>query len=213
MNKFFLTAAAAFFAVSMIAFVSCKDKDDGPKGRDDINTGFSTLTLNGTIVANDSKINEITKVKVGKDGKLLAEADVINGQFSLTLPTPSDEFLSTSENFPFIFCKTNAKHLILETLNTCIGDDDYHSIGKADEGFAHEEAYWYVTDDVTFINTIGMTGSEEPLTKYNYDYNLNLKKGWNIVSFTKTVKESGGITTKEYIYKTGDLFEGLSWRY
>jgi len=212
MSKFFLTAATAFFIASMVVFVSCKDKDDDYRG-DDVNTGFSTLTLSGTIVTNDSKINEITKVKVGKNGEFLAEADVINGQFSLTLLTPSDEFLSTSENFPFNFCKTNAKHLILETLYTYIGDDSYHSIGKADEGYAREETYWYVTDDVMFINEIKMSSSEEELTLYNYDFNLNLKKGWNIVSFTKTITESGGIITKKYVYKTGELFEGLSWRY
>ena len=77
--------AVALLTASMVAFVGCSKNGDNNN-----ETGLASLTLSGVI--DSDLLSDIVKVKVyvggDKDENLLAESDVTNNEFSVTIGTP-----------------------------------------------------------------------------------------------------------------------------
>jgi hypothetical protein len=206
-RNFLMKAFVCMFTV--VALSSCnKDDDDGDNGAID-----NTLKV---AVENGNSLNEkiaVVKLIIWPGDKEYASVEYKDGGFTLTLP----ENLSSQDLGPF-------------------DDDDFHySIKISNEnvkyGWAFLEAYksgryvgdfylksgdWegypvYADGDVSITGTYTETEEYDGYTRTDTEkYNVNLKKGWNIVYEKGQGTENG--TTYTYTYEaTTTAPVGVKW--
>ena len=207
--------AATLFAAGMLTFTGCSKDDD--KGGGDANTGLSTLTIGGVIENGWASFDplEVTKITAYIGNTKIAEADVTNAQFSMTLTALADNLLTVTSEIQAELNVSN-KNAKIATLQFLTIDYDDYSVGKTKDSYKYTESYWYVNADVTITGTI-TDEDENSGNKYididNFD--LKLKKGWNVVTRTRvrSEKEVDGVTVYEEAgsYKTGEQVDGLTW--
>jgi len=183
MKKVIFTLAAFIFAATI--FTGCsKDEDEG-----------SSVSINATVEDGTSYATSIDDVKaVIVDGdsiiSVVASSNYTNGSFSLTLPKSLDaKYLSAmDEEMPEGIKVSNLK------VNGCgINFCGYKSgeivgtfqNGRMDNGIGMltlVESYIFVDGDVTISGGNSETADLMGMPfKVETNYNLTLKKGWNLV--------------------------------
>ena len=185
----FLRCILALLTVSIL-FVGCKKDDEGGDGSG--SAGLETLTISGKIgyLWNGEEINpdKITKVVVyrnwndAKSGRnAITETTVTNRQFSLTLTTPPTDGLVTVKS---IFTED---YLSISNPSAKIFTPEFYAVWtngiipiykmtEAENAKVQDyEDYYYVDSDVS------VTGTQIYDDGYKEVYNLNFKKGWNVI--------------------------------
>ncbi|MDR1225999.1 MAG: hypothetical protein LBK47_03770 [Prevotellaceae bacterium] len=188
-KKIFLMALVSLFTV--VAFSSCSKDDEGESNVTG-NAGDPSVhtdgKISGKIVNMPDDINDfVLKCQFQNlTSSAALDAPVNNGEFSFTLPTPSDEQLKAFDKsffygeipnvssdaryvqaYFFIFPENSAKKFELRWYESQDGAT------RLNKNIWVE--FWYVDKDVVITGEV--THGAEPTNMYN----LNLKKGWNKV--------------------------------
>ncbi len=206
MRKVFLSLLLA--SVVMVSFSSCgKDKPNSNKNRIE-----GTIDKSDTFDKNLAPLVDLdeyfVEVKVaGQKGayEIMTSSDIKNNKFSLKLKNPTVKISNITDIFRdknLTISNKEAKITAIEKLKVRkkTGDNDYignlqyiksnlkHILVKLDdekieEGKINLIGFFYVDSDVKITGTI--TNDQDEVSVKNI-FNLNLKKGWNIINTYRT---------------------------
>ena len=202
MKKFCLAGVAMFLGICCV-FTGCK-KDD-----EDIAESNPVSKITASSVQSKSAINAavVKMVSTIPKGNVMAEGEYSGEKFTLNLPEtiPAEELQVLGRPEGLKVSKSTANFGVVQTISGYDGTGKYVGDfirGKAEsEEASSQETYWYVDDDVTIT---GKEKYKEEGVSYTDSYNVNLKKGWNIVYIT------GGASSNTFTLTTAPK-SGLIW--
>jgi hypothetical protein len=218
-----LLYSAAIFGAVMVAFASCKKDDDK-------NNDPATVTVRANVEEGAELEDLIKRVQAGVDGgeefQTIADADFVDGGFSLTLSEAPDEENFVALKYFLSYEGADVDELTISNSDASIaqvfffgfssedGDyenEDYEGEFYADKAEETEGAfsnaypfYVYVDADVTVTGTYNVEDDEEEI------WNVSLKKGWNAVYYTF----EGNLVEEEWMYKntySTTPVSGIKW--
>jgi hypothetical protein len=204
----------AVLAALMPAIIctSCNKDDDDEGGATTVTAIEGTLT--GTIPANVDELrasvywgDEWNEYEVGKC------AFDATGKFKIDLPATLDsKYLRTidiDEDAPNVkVSNPNVKTASITSLRTFKdGERTYGNLSYIDKSAHAERIYMYADGDVT-IKGSG-TEKDDDWT-YVYDYNVTLKKGWNLIYVSSEENEATKTDTEKL---SNNAPAGLKWVY
>lgn len=196
MKKTFLNFGL-FLALGLttVVFNSC-DKDDDNDG--DTNGGNASKITATNVINGSTNIKTVKALIYWESGDedygsdTIAQAPYLNNGFILELPTTlGAKYLETIDAYDLdgvAVSDTNFKSCYLDDIRGYNGDDDeigYFYLGEEYDDSEHHISWMYVDRDVT------IKGEHKRIFYYeeeNENFDLTLKKGWNLVydSFTKS---------------------------
>ena len=215
-----------------ILFVGCKKDDEGSGGSDSSgNTGIETLTIDGKIgnVNYGGQVitpDNITKVGVYRskndsrsDRNAITGTTVANRQFSLNLLTPPADVLITVKSMleGLFDDKSLVNQLTISNSSAKIYAPEFYALWtngseiiynmkvsySKESDYYYEETYYYVDSDVSVTGTLLYELYD---WEYKTVFNLNLKKGWNVIG----IEETDSSTTTEN-YKNATMRNDITW--
>ena len=217
----------AFFALlSMCIIFSGCDKDDDKGG------GANTVNQITVKIENASDFSNVAKVKLQvwfqENGSYqihdIAEADFINGGFTLKLPeTLNAKYLEVfnEEDMPetVVVSNKSAKSFSFGSIYgfNSAGDQivrfRYENRTESTNTESYAGAQWmYVDSDVNVTGTeSGDWKGEENEGVYNVTFALTLKKGWNVYYETYTGTRQGNKYTENNAFRSNPAPSGLKW--
>jgi hypothetical protein len=189
-KRFFRTAFVCLFAV--VALCSCnKDDNNG-------NNGSTSVIVNNTITATveygssyKDKVDSVIAIIDGNNYKT-ANSVYNDGKFTLKLLSPIGDTLLGK------FFNDSIPAGVIESDTTVKTGDVHihaHKAGKRSGTFYHGTTEW--TSRLVYSNkNVTITGSTTRDDKHTEKYDVNLKKGWNIVYEKDIDKGDSEITTQ-----------------
>ncbi len=206
-NVFLLAA----MAVSAVTFTAC-DKENENENENN-NTQQSITEIKATVSTEGvpTTVDSVTFEVKGNDGsRAVTKGTYINGALTVTLPTTLEsKYLSTIDDFGTgvtVSDRTAKMYEDDDDANIYVWKDGI-KVGEFRYGNATGDAgLHYVDKDVTITGTA--TETEDDGWTYIYNFNISLKRGWNIVFFTDSENE----TTKTHTSNvTTTVPSGLKW--
>jgi hypothetical protein len=216
MNKKILFKNLTLLLGGIALLASCDDDDKDDKSV----KGFSIQAnvengndYNSTIDAVRGLINADEEHDEETDsfywtGHEVVNTDYKNGSFTLNLPQIEDQYLYPLEGIPDGIKVSNvdvkgAGLLILAYKSgNAVGEFEYEKRSSINNYLA---GYIYVNGDASMI---GSETEEYPSWTYNYDYDVSLTKGWNIIYFKYSESLTDKTSTEEV---TSNSPSGLKW--
>jgi hypothetical protein len=181
-RNYLITALVGLFTV--VAICSCnKDEDENNAGNSVISNNTITAVVENGVNYN-GKI-DIVKAEIlsgtGASGITLASASYGNGGFTLNLPANVDaQYLSDADELlppGLTISNPNVKACV-------VGLNAYKSGSQTRTGFFYTEIEGWEGEELIYADgNVNVTGSHSAADGEISDFNLHLRKGWNMMYF------------------------------
>ena len=169
-------------------FTGCK------KDKNKIGGSSPITTITATSIFNAADAADVAIVKLMSDDYVVVTGEYSGNVFMLTLPTtvPATELmrLGTEQGLkvsdPDVVAMTTESISCYDETESFVGD--FVSMKEESNDVYTMAMYWYVDGDVTVMGKVKLSEETD-------NYNLNLKKGWNMVYLTEDSANNYTLTT------------------